>query len=155
MLDTPHLIETTLQQTAVIRLTIPRNEIRSVMGLAIAELMSTLAAQGLSPAGPLFSHHLRMLPDTFDFEVGAPVNATVRPVGRVIAGQLPATKVARTVYHGAYEGLAAAWGEFDAWIRANDHVAAPDLWEVYLAGPESSQDPGDWRTEFNRPLIED
>jgi len=36
--------------------------------------------------------------------------------GRMKAGQLRATKVARTTYHGAYEGLGAAWAEFDAWI---------------------------------------
>jgi len=27
-----------------------------------------------------------------------------------------------------------------------------DLWEVYVAGPESGPDPATWRTELNRPL---
>jgi effector-binding domain-containing protein len=60
--------------------------------------------------------------------------------------------VARTVYHGSYDGLAAAWGEFDAWIRANGHKPAEDLWEVYLVGPDFSTNPADWRTELARPL---
>jgi hypothetical protein len=38
----------------------------------------------------------------------------VTPVGRVKAGQLPATTIARTIYHGDYDGLGAAWGEFEA-----------------------------------------
>ena len=61
--------------------------------------------------------------------------------------------MARTVYHGDYDGLAAAWGEFGAWIVANGHKASSDFWESYLAGPESSADPATWRTELNRPLI--
>lgn len=39
------------------------------------------------------------------------------------------------------------------WIEANGHRPAPDLWERYVAGPESSPDPAAWRTELNRPLI--
>ena len=60
--------------------------------------------------------------------------------------------VARAVYQGRYEGLAAAWGEFLAWVEAGGHPRAPDLWERYLVGPETSPDPTNWRTELNRPL---
>jgi len=60
--------------------------------------------------------------------------------------------VARTVFHGGYEDLGAAWGEFGKWISANGFTPAADLWEVYLAGPESGSDPATWRTELNRPL---
>ena len=72
--------------------------------------------------------------------------------GRVQPSQWPAIKVARTVYNGPYEGLGEAWGEFIDWIENNGHTPAPDLWECYLVGPESSPDPADWRTELNRPL---
>jgi effector-binding domain-containing protein len=60
--------------------------------------------------------------------------------------------VARTVYHGAYEGLGAAWQEFDAWIRAQGRKPGPSLWEVYLTDPATNPDPSTWRTELNRPL---
>jgi effector-binding domain-containing protein len=153
MIDTPQITQSAAQLTAIIRLTIPRSEIRRVMGPAIREVMSALAAQGVAPAGPVFSHHFRMDPDTFDFEVGVPVAKPVSPVGRVKPGQLPATTVARTVYHGDYEGLGAAWGEFGAWIEANARKPGPNLWEYYVAGPESNPDPASWRTELNRPLI--
>ncbi len=152
MLDKPQIIQTDARLTAVIRLTVSREEIRNVMGPAIAEVMAAVAAQGMSPAGPVFSHHLRMDPKTFDFEVGVPVNAPISAAGRVKASQLPAATVARTVYHGPYEGLGAAWAEFSAWITAEGHTEAPDLWECYVAGPESSSDPAAWRTELNRPL---
>jgi effector-binding domain-containing protein len=152
MLDKPRIVQTGAQLTATIRLTIPREEIRSVMGPGIAELMAAVAGQGMVPAGPVFSHHLRMDPGIFDFEIGVPVTAAVSAAGRVTASQLPAATVARTVYHGPYEGLGSAWGEFNAWITAEGHSPAPDLWECYVAGPESNPDPANWRTELNRPL---
>jgi len=153
MLDKPRIEQTDVQLTAVIRLTIPRAEIQSVMGPALAEVMAAIGAQGIAPAGPVFSHHLRMDPDTFDFEVGVPVMAPVSTTGRVKASQLPAATVAQTVYHGPYEGLGSAWAEFVEWIVAEGHKPAPDLWECYVTGPESNPDPATWRTELNRPLL--
>ncbi len=152
MLDTPQITQTATQLTAIIHMIVPREEIRKVMGPGIQELLATIAAQGIAPAGPWFTHHLRRPTDTFDFEISIPVAAPVAAAGRVRPGQWPAMKVARTVYHGPYEGLAEAWGELIAWIETNGHTPAPDLWECYLAGPESSPDPADWRTELNRPL---
>ncbi len=152
MIDKPQITQTAAQPAAVIHFTIPREEIRNVMGPGIGELMATVAAQGIAPAGPVYSHHFRMDPKTFDFELGLPVAAPVSAAGRVKPGDLPAAAVARTVYHGSYEGLGAAWLEFDAWIAAEGHTPAQDLWECYLAGPESSPNPADWRTELNRPL---
>jgi effector-binding domain-containing protein len=94
-----------------------------------------------------------MDPKIFDFEIGVPVSSPVTASGRVQPGQLPAAKVARTIYHGSYEGLGPAWGEFDAWINAQGLSPAPNLWECYVSGPESSADPSTWQTELNRPLI--
>lgn len=154
MIDRPQIVQTEAQQAAIIRLTIPRAEIQDAMGPGISELMTTLGAQGIAPAGPIFSHHFRMSPDTFDFEIGVPVSTPVSAAGRVKPGQLPAAKVLRTVYHGPYEGLEAAWGEFGTWIAAEGYKPSADLWECYVAGPESSPDPANWRTELNRPLAD-
>lgn len=153
MLDAPHITQTETQLTAVIRLTVPREQIREVMGPGYQELMAVLADQGIAPAGPWLTHHLRMDPDVFDFEIAVPVTAPVSPAGRVRPGRLPAARVARTVYHGPYEGLPDAWGEFYGWITAQGLTPDDGLWEVYVAGPESGPDPANWRTELNRPLI--
>jgi effector-binding domain-containing protein len=154
MLDTPQITRTEDQQTAVIRLTVPKTEIQKVMGPGIKELMSTVAAQGIGPAGPWFTHHLRRPTDTFEFEISVPVTAPVAPTGRVTGSRWPAMKVACAVYRGPYEGLAAAWGEFDAWVKASGHKPGADLWEVYVAGPESGSNPAEWRTELNRPIVD-
>jgi effector-binding domain-containing protein len=152
MLDKPQIIQTDAQETAIIRLTIPREEIRTVMGPGLTELMTAIASQGISPTGPWFTYHLRMDPDVFDFEISVPVSAPVKPVGRVKSSRLSSRKVARTVYHGPYEGLGDAWGEFMDWIEENGHKPAQDLWECYVAGPESNSNPATWRTQLNRPL---
>lgn len=154
MIDTPHITRTTARPAAVIRLTVPRERIQEVMGPGIGELMATLAEQGVEPAGPVFSHHRRMDPKVFDLEIGVPVEKPVTPAGRVEPGELPAATVARTVYQGPYEGLGNAWGEFGKWIATEGHAPAPNLWECYVSGPESGDDPADWRTELNRPLAD-
>ena len=93
-----------------------------------------------------------MTPDMFDFELGIKVSSPVTATGRVKPGQLPAAKVARAIYRGPYEGLPAAWGEFNQWMEANGHAQAGDLWELYSVGPQSTPDPANWLTELNRPL---
>jgi effector-binding domain-containing protein len=76
----------------------------------------------------------------------------VKPAGRMKPSMLPTGKVAHAVYHGPYENLGRAWGEFMKWIEAQGHTPKSDLWEVYVTGPESDPDPKTWRTEFYRPL---
>jgi effector-binding domain-containing protein len=136
----------------MIHVTVPRSEIQKVMGPGLQEVMAAVAAQGISATGPWFTHHLKMDPKVFDFEICVPVKAKVKPTGRVKPGKLPGKRIARTVYHGPYEGLGAAWGEFNAWLESSGHKAAPDLWESYITGPESGTDSKEWRTELNRPL---
>jgi len=60
MIDQLQIVQTEVQPTAVVRFTIPRAEIAQVMGPASAEVMAAVKAQGLGPAGPMFSRHVRM-----------------------------------------------------------------------------------------------
>jgi len=153
VIENPQIVQTEAQRAAVIHLTIPRNQMMQVFGPAVGELMSALARQGVAPLGAVFAHHLKMSPDTFDFELGVKVAAVVQADGRVQPGELPAAKVAYTVYAGPYEGLPSAWGEFAQWLRANGHQPAPGLWELYSVGPHSTPDPAGWRTELFQPLV--
>ena len=152
MISTPQIVQTTAEAAAVIHLNVPRSEMRSVFGPAVSELMAALAEYGVKPCSAVFAHHLKMNPDTFDFELGVKVEVPVTATGRVKPGELPATKVARTIYSGPYQGLPSAWGEFEAWMKANGHEKAENLWELYAVGPQSTRDPANWRTELNQPL---
>jgi len=152
MIETPRIVQSAAQATAVVRLTVPRSEIQSVMGPAITEVIGAVQAQGLGPVGPVFSLHHKMDPEVFDFEVGVPVSGKLAPIGRVEPSQIPAAKVARSIYRGGYEGLGPAWGEFEKWLADNGHKPLANLWEFYTIGPESGPDPTQWATELNRPL---
>lgn len=154
MVDTPHLTQTVAQHTAIIPLIIPRDEMQEVFKVCVGELVAAITAQGITPAGPLFTHHLKITPEVFNFEMCFPVSTPVAASGRMKPSQWPAMKVARTVYHGPYEGLPDAWGEFMDWIEASGHKPASDLWECYLTNPDSDPDPSNWLTELNRPLLQ-
>lgn len=151
-IDTPALLQSEAQQTASIRLQMAREDIQKVMHPAIQELMGTIAAQGIVPAGPLISHHFRIDPAVFDFEISIPVSIPVQASGRVVPSALPAAFVARTNYRGPYEGLGEAWCEFQQWLKAQGHKNAGGPWERYVKGPESGDDPAQWLTELNQPI---
>jgi effector-binding domain-containing protein len=153
VIEKPHVTEVAAQQTAVIRLSVPIEQIQEVMGAGLHELMSTLAAQGVAPAGPWLTHHFRKPAETFDFEIAVAVTRPVAAAGRVQTGSLPGGRVARATYRGPYEGLGQAWGEFEKWIADQGlSPAGEELWECYAAGPEAAADPKEYRTEFYRPL---
>jgi effector-binding domain-containing protein len=153
MIEPPHILQIEARRTAIIPLIATWEEMPVVMGPTIRELLAEVAAQGIAPAGPWFTHHLRRPTDTFDFEVSIPVSAPVQPHGRLRPSEWPAMRAARTVYQGPYEGLGEAWGEFIEWLKTNGHQSSPELWECYLVGPESEPDPANWRTELTRQLM--
>jgi uncharacterized protein YndB with AHSA1/START domain/effector-binding domain-containing protein len=153
-IEPPQIVRTTPIRVAKVHVTIPRAQIREVMGPGLAEVRAALAAQGIEAAGPWLTHHLRMPPGEFDLEICVPVARAVTPVGRVTTGEIPAATVARTIYRGGYEGLSGGWERLHAWIVAQGRKHGPSLWEVYLTDPSTSPDPAKWRTELNRPLVE-
>lgn len=152
MIEKPEIAQTEPQATAHIHLTVPREQIQQVMGPGYEEVMAAVKARGMEPTGPWFTHHLKMDPKVFDFEICVPVPSPIQATGRVQPGRTAAEKVVRTVYHGPYEGLADAWGEVEAWIAEEGLKTAPDLWELYAVGPVSGPDPDGWRTVLSRPL---
>lgn len=153
MIDPPQIIDADAQTVAFIPITVPRDQIGEVMGPGLGEVMAAVKSQGIPITAPWFTYHVRMSPEIFDFEICVPVASPVSPAGRVQAGVRRAARVARTVYHGPYAKLSDGWGEFMDWIEAQGLTPAGDLWECYTAGPESSDNLADWRTELNRPLL--
>ncbi len=154
MISTPEILQTTRQLTATLHVTVSCDEIQSVMGPSIQELLALMAEQNVTPCGPWFTHHFARPAEVFDFDICMPVDSPVVAAGRMQPGEWPTMRVARTIYSGPFEGLADAWPEFMDWIEENGHRQAPDLWERYLVGPESTDDANAWRTELNRPLLD-
>lgn len=154
MIDTPEIVLSQERRIAVVPLKVAREEMQEAFGAAMDELMRTLASQDVVPAGPVLSRYFEITPETFDFEVGVPVEESVEPEGRVRASSIPAVKVARTVHHGEYEGLPGAWEALGAWMEDRDLPHEIGGWEIYLVGPDASDDPSDWKTELCWPIGE-
>lgn len=154
MIETPQIVRVGRQHTAVIKLRVERDALQSVVGTAIAELQGALNAEGVAMAGPLVMHHLGMEPGWFDMELGFPVAARIRKLGRVEPSELPASRAVVAEYRGPYEQLFAAWNELGAWIARQPGLKpAPHLWESYLVGPESTPEASRWITQLVQPLL--
>jgi hypothetical protein len=54
VIDPLRIIQTTPQLTALIPITVPREDIRKVMGPGLAELKAAIAAQNVAVTGPWF-----------------------------------------------------------------------------------------------------
>lgn len=122
------------------------------MGPGLEELHATLAAQGVAPTGAWFTHHDKIVPHSWDFGICLPVAGEIAASGRVRAGVWPTRRVVRTVYTGPHEGLGGAWVEFLEAIAARGLAVREDLYERYLAGPESGRPSAELRTELSKPL---
>lgn len=154
MIDAPFVVTTEPMLIAKIPFTIPWLQVRQVMGPAISEVKAAVAAQGIGAPAPWFTHYLKLDPALTDFEVCVPVTRPVVETGRVRAGVWPATRVARTTYHGGYEGLSGGWSDLKMWLKANGHEAGTGFWECYAVGPEAGEIPRRWRTQLVLPLID-
>ncbi len=152
MIEAPCIRELAPRAFAGLRLTIPKAEIQRAMGPGLAAVHAALAAQGVAPAGPWFTHHFRIEPQAWDFEIGIPVARPIAPAGDVLPRAWPAMRAAHATLRGGYEGLAAGWGALDTWIAGQGLAPCADLFEVYAVGPEAGPDPAAWRTELVRPL---
>jgi effector-binding domain-containing protein len=147
------IIKTTPQLTALIPLQVPRAEIQKVMGPGLMGLKAAVAAQNIAVTGPWFTHHVRDPGAVFDFEICLPVAVPIAPVDRVKPGEWPAMTIAQTTYHGGFEGLGSAWGEFIGMIKSAGHKTADGLYEAYAVGPETSADPAAWRTVLSKQIV--
>jgi effector-binding domain-containing protein len=154
VIESLRVIKTTAQLTALIPILVSRDDIRKAMGPGLAELKAAVAAQNVAVTGPWFTHHLRNPGEVFDFEICLPVATPVAPANRMKPGQWPAMSMVQTTYHGGYEGLGSAWGEFIGMIKAAGHKNAEGLYESYAVGPEMSADPAAWRTVLSKELAE-
>lgn len=152
MLEAPALVSTPARRFAGLCLDIPKPEIQARMGPGLASVRAVLAAQGVAPAGPWFTHHFRIVPERWHFEIGVPVESAIAAAGGVEPREWPAQRAVRAVLRGDYAGLARAWEALAAWMAGQGLEASAELFEVYAVGPESSPDPSAWRTELMRPL---
>jgi effector-binding domain-containing protein len=106
-------------------------------------------------AYPTAAVPLRIPSNQMQSEFGGAVHALLEtPAGRVVAGTVPAGRVAVHVHTGPYDSIAQSWMALDARLAEHGHTPAGDFWEVYEVGPEPGRDPSTWRTVLYRRLAD-
>ena len=157
MIDRPKVIQFQGRPAAVVRLEIPRDELKTEMAPAINEVLGGSCRARSVSAGPLFAHHLTQSNERFDLEVGFPVAEAINEAGRVQSSRLPGGVIAHSCHIGPYEELFSAWREFDEWFRSDEAAKmnlkkGATLFEVYATGPETTENSNEWRTELYQTL---
>jgi effector-binding domain-containing protein len=102
---------------------------------AFGAVVSVVAEQGLSFAGPPFGRYARRPDGSFDVEAGFPVDGDPRPEDHVLVSSLPAGTVARALHAGPYDTLGLAYEAVEKWLAEHDYVPVGAPWESYLDEP--------------------
>jgi effector-binding domain-containing protein len=132
------LVDLQEQQTAVVRGHVAFDGIADFLSGAFGEVTQALQSQSVSTAGPPFAQYA-VRSDGFDIEAGFPTATSVAPTGRVTPGVLPAGRTARTLHHGAYSDVVAAYDALGAWLPEDGYRPSGAPWESYLDAPDVPQ----------------
>jgi uncharacterized protein (DUF302 family)/effector-binding domain-containing protein len=128
------------------------------IGAGFAALYTEVEVAGLHPAGSPAVTYLEPLEPgrTMNVDIGIPVlpgagQTTPGEDARVVGRH--SRPVARTIHHGDYTGIRAAYEALDEWIFSNGYRSSGPPTETYLAGPDSEPDPAGYRTEVSIPVV--
>jgi DNA-binding transcriptional MerR regulator len=121
---------------------------------ALGELMATLAAQHLDPAGPaggVFADEL-FAEERGEATIFIPCSEGVRAMGRVAPLVVPPADLAIIVHPGSHNGIDRAYGALGAYVTQHALAVNGPLREYYLVGPAEADDTR-WRTEVGWPIF--
>ena len=134
--------EITLQRaeptwTAVIRASVPVNELSKFVPAACGEVWLFLRSNRIKNAG---RHVSLYLDPAGAVEVGCEVAEPFTGNDRVQCSQLPTGLVAHTVHWGPYQRLKTTHDAIRNWCSHNGHQTTGRCWEIY----------GHWQESWNR-----
>ncbi|WP_216857975.1 MerR family transcriptional regulator [Actinomadura verrucosospora] len=123
---------------------------------ALGELYGTVAAQGVSEAGPaggvfadeLYTRHRG------EATIFVPCAGAVRPMGRVVPREVPAAELAVITHHGPPADVDRSYGTLAAYVSRHALAVDGPMREYYLTGRRETADAGLWRTEIGWPVFQ-
>lgn len=122
---------------------------------ACRDMYAYLDRIGVSPAGPPMSLW-HSSPDEsregVDIQTCVPIERPAQSSGRMMAGELPAGRLAYTIHSGPYDGMWAAFDAVWAWIGRNGCEPAGPPRDIILVGAHDVVDPYQYRTEVAWPV---
>lgn len=150
--EAPIVTEQDEQPTAVVTGTVAMSGLREFFDRAFAELGGAMADGAFEASGPPMAVYHGVPAETVHLEVGFPVRGQVTPQGSVVAGRLPASRVASSVHRGNYDDLGRSWQRLAEWAGHQGLSLGDRMWEVYVTEPRSGDDPADMITRLHWTL---
>ena len=142
-------------QTAAISETVSLDVLGPWFQGALGELTATLAAQGVTTAGPpgavvandFFSE------ERGDITLFVPLAEQIRPIGRVEPVSLPPVELATIVHTGSHSDIDRAYGALATYVSDRALGVDGPIRERYLVGRLDTDDETAWRTEIGWPIF--
>ena len=123
---------------------------------ALGELYATLSAQGVpagGPAGGIFADEV-FTEYRGEVTIFVPCAASVRPMARVTALDIPAVELAVIEHAGPPEEVDRAYGVLAAYVTQRALAVDGAIREYYLVGQGDTPDSARWRTEIGWPVFQ-
>jgi effector-binding domain-containing protein len=129
------------------------------MASRVRRLRRALEEAGVEAAGPVMARFFgeRLEEGDIDYEVSAPVRP--RPdgsvpdhIGEARSDLVPAHHAFATEHHGPYGGLQAGFAAIAQELDVLGYAVAGPATEVYLRGPQDTDDPADYLTLLRLPI---
>ena len=119
-----------------------------------ARAMVHIARQGEEThRHPVILYHSDLAQDDeFSFEVCFPVARRLPAAAGVACRELPAGRVAFTIFKGPYDTIWNAYVELHAWIAEHGYAMAGPVRETGILTDDDTDDPREWVTELAVPV---
>jgi effector-binding domain-containing protein len=124
------------------------------IGRLFGEMFQYLASQGVQPAGPpcAIYHDHEFKERDADVEIAVPLAVDVPATDRIVMREMPAVELATCIAAGPYEDVGQAYEALMGWVEANGYRLAGPPREVYLRGPNETDDSSQYLTEVQFPI---
>lgn len=144
----PEIVATEPVLTAVIRSIVSMDDIEVFYDRAFQQIAQAINDQGAGFVGPAIGLYWSVPAEVVDLEVGMPTQSPVKNVGEVYASEIPATRAAKLIHRGSYDGIPDAWDRLVSWMNTHGHQPGLPMWEVYVTEPTPDGNPDDMITEL-------
>ena len=151
-MSVPELIDLDPSPAAVVRDTVPVNDLPAFFGRAFGTVAATVARQGVALVGEPFAFYAGAPTEVIEVAAGFRVAAAFEPSGDVVSMELPGEPAVTMVHRGPYDSMDEAYQEMHRWMAAKGLTPAGHMWESYLSDPGTEPDPSAWQTKIVWPV---
>ncbi|MEU7768438.1 DUF302 domain-containing protein [Nocardia sp. NPDC049190] len=149
------VVESTPHPVLVLHRTVRPDHAGDDIGAGMQALYTVAATTGMVPSGPPTTTYRGELGPRTSTDVDFALPVTVGPLGiddDVTVRRTEPGLYARTIHHGDYQAIGAAYRALDAWLRESAFQPMGPPTEVYLVAPDEAVAPHDLLTEIRIPV---